>query len=337
MKSNSTNTKLILLHPSSIHKQNGNGGGGIGVVGSHRLWLIFFVTFFTLAFTLTLINSTIPTPPLSNHPNPSFASTSPFSPSVADALLHYASISNSTTTHMSSAELASISAALRRCSPSCNFLIFGLTHESLLWHALNYNGRSVILDESEFLISKFEQSHPGIEAYDVQFTTKVKDFPELLSHAKERVRDECRPVQNLLFSDCKLGINDLPNHIYQVPWDVILVDGPRGYFQGAPGRMSAIFTAGVLARSKKGGGAKTHVFVHDFDREVERISSEEFLCEENLVENVDMLGHFVVDRKGVQSYAFCTNSTTSSSLSKTPSSSLSSAAEDDPSDEDDDN
>ncbi|KAF3435445.1 hypothetical protein FNV43_RR22534 [Rhamnella rubrinervis] len=326
MKSNNTNTKLILLHPSSIHKNGGGGGGLVGV--PHRLWLIFFISFFTVAFTLTFINSTIPTyPPVSNHPNLSLASNTPLSPSLADALLHYASISNSTTTHMSSAELNSISASLRRCSPSCNFLIFGLTHESLLWHALNHNGRTVFLDENEFLISKFEQSHPGIEAYDVQFTTKVKEFPELLSQTKAQVRDECRPVQNLLFSDCKLGINDMPNHIYQVPWDVILVDGPRGYFPSAPGRMSAIFTAGVLARSKRGGGSKTHVFVHDFARDVERVSSDEFLCEENLVETVDVLGHFLVDRMEVHSSSgFCTNSTSSSSKT-------SSVADDDVADE----
>ncbi|KAF3661047.1 hypothetical protein FXO38_11903 [Capsicum annuum] len=84
-------------------------------------------------------------------------------------------------------------------------------------------------------------------------------------------------------------------------------DGPRGYWPEAPGRMSAIFTAGVLARSKKSGNPKTHVFVHDFDQKVDKITSEEFLCKQNLVNSKDMLGHCVIERMNPNCYKFYHN------------------------------
>lgn len=142
--------------------------------------------------------------------------------------------------------------------------------------------------------------------------------------AKEQIRNECRPVQNLLFSECKLGINDLPNHVYEVDWDVILVDGPRGDWPDAPGRVMPIFTSGVLARSKKGGNGKTHVFVHDFGGEVQRVCGEEFLCRENLVEASETLGHYVVERMEEGSFQFCRSHPSSSSSSA--NSSLSAAS-----------
>ncbi|XP_010263448.1 PREDICTED: protein IRX15-LIKE-like [Nelumbo nucifera] len=301
--SNNNNTKVILIHPS-VHKQ--------GV--PHRVWLLAFVTFFTFAFLLTLFNtrdsakSTAATTSVTSSSSVSGHSRLP--KSVADALLHYASISN-VTGRMSDAELKMITDVLQRCPSPCNFLVFGLTPETLLWKALNHYGRTVFLDESEYYIAKFEEKHPDMEAYDVQYTTKVSQMKDLIASAREQLHNECRPVQNLLFSDCKLGINDLPNHLYEVAWDVILVDGPRGYYPSAPGRMSAIFTSGVLARSKRSGDRKTHVFVHDFNREVERVCSDEFLCKENLVESKDLLGHFVLERMDAKTFQFCRNRTTS--------------------------
>ncbi|KAJ8764304.1 hypothetical protein K2173_006044 [Erythroxylum novogranatense] len=303
MKNTNSNTKLILLHPY-IQKQG----------GSNRLWLLAFISFFTIAFLLTLIytreslstkNSTATTN-LSGTVGSASISAPPLPTTVINTLLHYASQSNNSF-HMSYAELKPISDVLRKCSSPCNFLVFGLTHETLLWKALNHNGRTVFVEENRYYAAYFEQMHPEFDVFDVQYTTKTSEMRDLLKSAKDQIRNECKPVQNLLFSECKLGINDLPNHVYEVDWDVILIDGPRGDGPEGPGRMTPIFTAGVLARSKKGGNAKTHVFVHDYYRDVEKIYGDEFLCRENMVESNDMLAHFVVEKMDENSFQFCRN------------------------------
>ncbi|KAI3500414.1 hypothetical protein L1887_36235 [Cichorium endivia] len=286
---NNGNTKLILLHPYIQKQANPN-----------RLWLIAIVSVFTVASLLTLVytresfnttttTTTRITTTTTNHQQP-------LPKSVIKALIHYAATTNSTN-HMSQTDIKQISDVLKQCTTPCNLLVFGLTPETLLWNALNHHGRTVFIDENRYYAAYVEEKFPEIEAYDVQYTTKISELNELITSVREQTRNECRPVQNLLFSDCKIGLNDLPNQLYELDWDVILVDGPRGYWPEGPGSISAIFTAGVLARSKKGGNHKTHVFVHDYNREVERVSSEEFLCKENLVKSSkDLLAHFVVER-----------------------------------------
>ncbi|XP_061340007.1 protein IRX15-LIKE-like [Gastrolobium bilobum] len=306
MKNTNNNTKLILLHPY-IQKQG----------SSNRLWLLAFISILTIAFLVTLIytreSTIIPsatsTVIASTTPVSGFGS-SPLPATVINTLLHYASKSNDTF-HMPHSDLKPISDVLRKCSSPCNFLVFGLTHETLLWKALNHNGRTVFIDENRYYAAYIEEKHPEVDVYDVQYTTKRSEMKELIASAKEQVANECKPVQNLLFSDCKLGLNDLPNHVYEVDWDVILVDGPRGDWPEAPGRMSAIFTAGVLARSKKGGNPKTHVFLHDFFGEVQKVCGDEFLCKENLLEASETLGHYVLERMDESSVKYCKNQTSS--------------------------
>lgn len=312
------NTRLILLHPY-IQKQGSS---------CSRPWILAFISLFTLAFLLTLIYTgrdsiatTVTTAAYSVAAGSSSSAVAPSPPlpkSVVKALLHYASSAN-TTHRMSYADVKPIADVLRHCSTPCNFLVFGLTHETLLWKALNPRGRTVFIDENRYYAAYVEEKNPEIEAYDVQYTTKVSETKELLEYARKQARNECRPVQNLLFSDCKLGLNDLPNQLYEMDWDVILVDGPRGYWPDAPGRTASIFTAGVLARSKKGGNGKTHVFVHDFDWEENRVPSDEFLCKENMVKAKNMLGHFVLERMEESSLQFCRSSHSSSSSASSSS------------------
>ncbi|KAL1195970.1 Protein IRX15-LIKE [Cardamine amara subsp. amara] len=312
MKTN-TNTNLILFHHHT--PLTSKSASAVAAANHHRLLLIFFLSFFTLIFSFSLFSSSIHSTTTS-HSLSSSSSSSSLSPSVLTALLHYTS-SSPPNTSMSFSELSTISTIIHSHGPTCNLLIFGLTHESLLWRSINFQGRTVFVDESPYSVSKFEQSNPGVEAYDVVYSTKVSQAEKLLGYYKTRP-DECRPVQNLLFSDCKLGINDLPNFVYEIDWDVILIDGPRGYASDSPGRMAPIFTTAVLAKSKDFGKTKktktkTDVFVHEFGRKIERVYSDEFLCEENLVEVVGDLGHFVVAAEEGEieklSNGFCRNST----------------------------
>uniref|UniRef100_A0A453QIA8 Uncharacterized protein n=1 Tax=Aegilops tauschii subsp. strangulata TaxID=200361 RepID=A0A453QIA8_AEGTS len=94
--------------------------------------------------------------------------------------------------------------------------------------------------------------------------------PPRSADSRTSSRPRAPPVQNLLFSACRLAINDLPNQLFA--WDVILVDGPRGYAASSPGRMSAI-----SPRARKEEGASTDMLVHDYEREMERACSREFL------------------------------------------------------------
>ncbi|CAN6241155.1 unnamed protein product [Urochloa humidicola] len=214
---------------------------------------------------------------------------------VFDALVHYASISNATH-RMPDTDIRAISAVIRARAP-CNLLVFGLGAESPLWLALNHGGRTVFLEENEFYVKYLEPKHPGLEAYDVSYTTKVRDFKDLLAAARASRGKECRPVQNLLFSECRLAINDLPNDLYDVPWDMVLIDGPSGWNPNSPGRMPSIFTTAVLTRSgATAAKGPTDVLVHDFQFEVEQVLSKEFLCDENRVASsgTPSLGHFLI-------------------------------------------
>ncbi|KAL8152045.1 hypothetical protein V2J09_021853 [Rumex salicifolius] len=318
---NNSGTKLILLHPY-ILKQG----------SSNRVWLLALFSVFTLAFLLTFVytRGSLVTNPAAVSAAAATTIISGGGDGVAlpkhvmSTLIHYSANAN-TTEKMELSDLKPIADAIRKCAAPCNFLVFGLSHETLLWKSLNNHGRTVFIDENRYYAAYIEERHPEIEAYDVQYTTKLREYKELVASVKEQAHNECRPVQNLLFSDCKLAINDLPNQFYDIEWDLILVDGPRGHWPDAPGRMSSIFTAAVLARSRKpgpraAGRASTHVFVHDYNLNPQRLASKTFLCKENLVAENGVLAHFVVERMDESCTQFCHNTTPFDGSAPDPSS-----------------
>ncbi|CAL9129608.1 unnamed protein product [Musa textilis] len=194
-------TRLILLQPSSNHKQGGNGVNtsiSISVSHHHRIWLIGLLSFFTFASLLTLLSTTTARDPsdlpsassstaaVASARSASYGKPSPLPAPVFDALVNYAASSNSTG-KMREEDLRAVAGVLRRRAP-CNLLVFGIGHETPLWRALNHGGRTVFLDENEYYVARVEGRNPGLEAYDVAYTTKVREMPDLLAAARRQRR-----------------------------------------------------------------------------------------------------------------------------------------------------
>ncbi|XP_052200994.1 glucuronoxylan 4-O-methyltransferase 3-like [Diospyros lotus] len=219
-------------------------------------------------------------------------------PSLAEAMVHYAT--SNITPQQTKKEISVSLRVLQRKSP-CNFLVFGLGHDSVMWTALNHGGRIVFLEEDKSWIDQISRQLPSLESYHVVYDTKVSDADQLMEIGR---KEECKVVGDPRFSKCGLALKGLPNEVYDIEWDLIMVDGPTGYHDAAPGRMGAIYTAGLMARNREQG--ETDVFVHNVDRTVEDKFSKAFLCEGYLTEQEGRIGHFTVpSHQTVAGLPFC--------------------------------
>ncbi|CAL0324912.1 unnamed protein product [Lupinus luteus] len=211
------------------------------------------------------------------------------------AILHYAT--SSTTPQQSFSEITITLDVLKSLKRPCNFLVFGLGLDSLMWASLNPRGRTLFLEEDASWFQKVVKDAPELNAHTVKYRTHLREADALLS--SYRNEPSCSPVGAMPLRGnerCKLALHNLPDEVYDTEWDLIMVDAPKGYFAEAPGRMAAIFTAAVMGRNRKGSGV-THVFLHDVDRKVEKVYAEEFLCRKNLVKGVGRLWHFEIPSK----------------------------------------
>ncbi|XP_010415866.1 PREDICTED: glucuronoxylan 4-O-methyltransferase 3 [Camelina sativa] len=207
-------------------------------------------------------------------------------PSLADALIHYAA--SNVTPQQTHSEISVTKKVLEKKSP-CNFLVFGLGYDSLMWSTLNYGGRTIFLEENESWIRQIAEKFPSLESYHVRYNTKVRDAEALMAAARDK--EECHSVStDPRVSACDLALKGLPEVVYETEWDLIMVDAPTGFHEEALGRMTAIYTAGMMARRWKDEGETTDVFVHDVDRKVE----DEFSMADYLTEQEGRLRHFTV-------------------------------------------
>ncbi|XP_072950184.1 glucuronoxylan 4-O-methyltransferase 1-like [Typha angustifolia] len=256
-----------------------------------KLFLLGFFLLFTVLFVLrpSLQPSSSPqgSRPVSSKAFASTPACTKIPQSLANTVIHYTT--SNITPQQTFKEIAVTARVLEKRSP-CNFLVFGLGHDSLMWTALNHGGRTIFLEEDEAWIKSIREKQPSLEAYHVKYSTKVRDADDLLMLGR---LPECMAVGDTRFSTCQLALKELPSVFYEVDWDVIMVDAPTGYFLDAPGRMAAIYTAGMAARGRREGEV-TDVFVHDVNRVVEDKFSMAFLCEGYLKEQEGRLRHFAI-------------------------------------------
>lgn len=222
---------------------------------------------------------------------------------MAQALVHYST--SAITPQQTLKEISVTSTILERKSSPSNFLVFGLGHDSLMWSMLNYGGRTVFLEEDKAWIQQIKRRFPSLESYHVTYDSKVNQADNLMEVGRG---PECTAVGNPKYSMCQLALKGLPSDVYETNWDLIMVDAPTGYYEEAPGRMTAIYTAGMLARNREDGGF-TDVFVHDVNRVVEDKFSKAFLCDGYMRKQEGRLRHFTVpSHKDNSDRPFCPHS-----------------------------
>ncbi|KAL5717553.1 phosphoacetylglucosamine mutase [Ranunculus cassubicifolius] len=210
-------------------------------------------------------------------------------PSQLQTILHYAT--TKVIPQQSNSEIRVSFNVLQSLSP-CNFLVFGLGHDSLMWSSFNPRGTTLFLEEDPKWVQTILKDAPYLKAHHVRYPTQLSQADDLLRSYKSE--PECIHLKSLkLNTRCRLALTDLPDQIYDTEWDLIMIDAPRGYFAEAPGRMGAIYSAAVMARARTKPGI-THVFLHDVDRKVEKMFANEFLCKKYLVKSVGRLWHFEI-------------------------------------------
>lgn len=163
-------------------------------------------------------------------------------------------------TQLLSEELAPIARAIRS-SPCCRLLVFGCGMDSSFWERINAGGTTVFLEDDAAWLDTARARLSRAVVEPVHYGTRVADWPAQLENEESLMLD-------------------LPDHIRELKWDVIIVDGPSGYQPDLPGRARSIYTASKLVAE---GG---RVFVHDCERPLEGAFAARYLGEHRRVVSV---------------------------------------------------
>ncbi|KAL3599430.1 hypothetical protein D5086_007348 [Populus alba] len=147
-------------------------------------------------------------------------------PAQLQSILHYAT--SKIVPQQSLAEISVTFDVLKTRSP-CNFLVFGLGFDSLMWTSLNPHGTTLFLEEDPKWVQTIVKKAPTLNAHTVQYRTQLQEANSLLK--TYRSEPLCSPSKAYLRGNykCKLALTGLPDEVYDKEWDLIMIDAPRGY------------------------------------------------------------------------------------------------------------
>lgn len=150
----------------------------------------------------------------------------------------------------------------------CNLLVYSVGNDSKLWTKANAGGRTVFLEDSEEWLCKINEKY-DIDARLVSYDPPRHKWKYFLNKFKR-------------FGSCQELNVCLDEDLVSIDWDVVIVDGPMGGYDGTfhgdgPGRASSIYDGYMRA------SVGADIFIHDSNREIEeeyaRALVDKGLCE----------------------------------------------------------
>jgi hypothetical protein len=146
-------------------------------------------------------------------------------------------------------QIATIAGAICTRDRACNFLVFGLGNDSPMWADINKNGTTLFIESDPKWLEAVKSRSPSINA-------RLVDYGDItVSSSMENPLQVIKTAQP-------------PDWLTDISWDVILIDGPRGYKPHHPGRALPICWSAMVRRRS------TDIFIDDAHRDLERLFSE---------------------------------------------------------------
>ncbi|KAL6579802.1 hypothetical protein OROMI_007826 [Orobanche minor] len=110
-----------------------------------------------------------------------------------EAIMHYAT--STVVPQQSHGEITVTLDVLRSLAP-CNFLVFGLGHDSLMWASLNPRGTTFFLEEDPAWFKTALKDAPWLDADTVPYRTQLSEADKLLQHYQ--TEPSCRAKNSIL-------------------------------------------------------------------------------------------------------------------------------------------